>query len=158
MEWSTQGLKFGQVFANQIRCKLPCAEDKWHLDGLLRDKSRKPGKSPIPAQTVARVVALTCGKPMGEVTQWTGRAMAWEAGLALTSVQRIWRAHDPRPHRVGSFKRSRDPHADKLIEIVGLYLAPRRRPWCCPSTRRAKFRRPVAPSWGCRSSPAAVPP
>jgi hypothetical protein len=32
-------------------------------DGLLRDKTRKPGKPPIPAETVARAVALTCGEP-----------------------------------------------------------------------------------------------
>jgi len=70
-------------------------------------------------------VALTCGKPEDEATQWTGRAMAQAAGISLASVQRIWRAHDLKPHRVGSFKRSRDPHfADKLIDVVGLYLAP----------------------------------
>ena len=28
------------------------------VEGLLRDKTRKPGKAPIPAETVARVVAL----------------------------------------------------------------------------------------------------
>lgn len=28
-------------------------------DGLLRDKTRKPGKPPIAVETVARVVALT---------------------------------------------------------------------------------------------------
>jgi transposase len=95
------------------------------VDGLLRDKTRKPGKPPIPAETVARVVALTCGQPEGEVTQWTGRAMAQVAGISLTSVQRIWHAHNLKPHRVGSFKRSRDPHfAAKLIDVVGLYLAP----------------------------------
>ena len=33
------------------------------MDGLLRDKTRKPGKPPIPAETVARVVALTCADP-----------------------------------------------------------------------------------------------
>ena len=33
------------------------------VDGLLRDKTRKPGKPPIPAETVERVVVLTCGKP-----------------------------------------------------------------------------------------------
>ncbi len=75
------------------------------VDGLLRDKTRKPGKPPIPAETVARVVALTCGKPEGEATQWTGRAMAQAAGISLTSVQRIWRAHDLKPHRASSFKR-----------------------------------------------------
>src|SRR3954469_10583178 len=26
------GLKFGQICANQIRRRLPCAGDKWHLD------------------------------------------------------------------------------------------------------------------------------
>jgi transposase len=32
-------------------------------DVLLRDKTRTPGKPPIPAETVARVVTLTCGEP-----------------------------------------------------------------------------------------------
>src|SRR5215207_7985840 len=27
-----RGLKFGQAFANQIRRRLPCMGDKWHLD------------------------------------------------------------------------------------------------------------------------------
>ena len=78
-------------------------------DGLLRDKTRKPGKPPIPAGTVARVVALTCGEPPPGVTHWTGRAMAKVAGISLRSVQRIWDAHQLQPHRLGSFKRSRDP-------------------------------------------------
>src|SRR5215204_737505 len=29
------GLKFGQAFANQIRRRLPCAGDKWHLDEVV---------------------------------------------------------------------------------------------------------------------------
>ena len=51
------------------------------VDGLLRDKSRKPGKPPIAAETVARVVAMTCADP----------------------------PHQLQPHRVRAFKRSRDP-------------------------------------------------
>ena len=94
-------------------------------DGLLRDKTRKPGKAPIPAKTVERVVALTCGKPPGETTHWTGRAMAKAVGISLRSVQRIWEAHRLQPHRVRSFKRSRDPQfTDKLVDVVGLYLDP----------------------------------
>jgi transposase len=73
------------------------------VDSLLRDKTRKPGKPPIPAETVAHVVALTCGKPPGETTHWTGRAMAKAAGISLRSVQRIWDAHRLQPHRVRSF-------------------------------------------------------
>src|SRR5215469_15826498 len=95
------------------------------VEGLLRDKTRKPGKAPIPAETVARVVALTCSAPPHEATHWTGRAMAREAGISLRSVQRIWQAHQLQPHRVRSFKRSRDPEfAAKLVDVVGLYLDP----------------------------------
>lgn len=52
------------------------------VDGLLRDETRKPGRPPIPAETVARVVALTCGEPPGEMAHWTGRAMAKAAGIS----------------------------------------------------------------------------
>lgn len=95
------------------------------VDGLLRDKTRKPGKPPIPAETVARVVALTCGTPPGETTHWTGRAMARAVGISLRSVQRIWDAHRLQPHRVRTFKRSRDPRfIEKLVDVVGLYRDP----------------------------------
>src|ERR671913_456432 len=29
------GLKFGQAFANQVRRRLPCPGDKWHLDEVV---------------------------------------------------------------------------------------------------------------------------
>src|SRR5690242_2106903 len=97
------------------------------IDGLLRDKTRKPGKPPLAAETVARVVALTCAEPPHQATHWTGRAMAEAAGISLSSVQRIWAAHKLQPHRVRSFKRSRDPaFLAKLAAIVGLYMAPPR--------------------------------
>jgi transposase len=71
------------------------------VDGLLRDKSRPPGKAPLAAAVVERVVELTLGEPPGEATHWTGRAMAEAAGISLRSVQRIWRAHglQPPPHQ-----------------------------------------------------------
>jgi transposase len=33
------------------------------VEGLLRDKTRKPGKAPRAAETIAQVVALTCTVP-----------------------------------------------------------------------------------------------
>ena len=97
------------------------------VDGLLRDRTRKPGKAPLGEATVRRVVALTCGEPPGETTCWTGRAMAEAVGVSLRSVQRIWAAHKLQPHRVRTFKRSRDPDfLAKLAAIVGLYMAPPR--------------------------------
>jgi transposase len=93
--------------------------------GLLRDKTRKPGTPPLPAATVDRVVELTLTEPPGETTHWTGRAMAEAAGISLRSVQRIWRAHRLTPHRVRTFKLSRDPaFVSKLRDVVGLYVHP----------------------------------
>jgi hypothetical protein len=43
------------------------------VDGLLRDKTRKPGKKPLAAATVAKILALPCGKPPRQATHWTGR-------------------------------------------------------------------------------------
>jgi transposase len=95
------------------------------VEGLLRDRTRKPGKAPIAAERRARVVALTCTQPPQQATHWTGRAMAKAMGMSLGSVQRIWREHKLQPHRLRTFKRSRDPSfAAKLVDIVGLYVAP----------------------------------
>ena len=56
------------------------------VEGLLRDKTRKPGKTPIAAETTARVVALTCTEPPHHATHWTGRAMASATGISVGSV------------------------------------------------------------------------
>jgi hypothetical protein len=95
------------------------------VPGLLRDKSRKPGKAPLPTSTVERIVGLTLGEPPGETTHWTGRMMAKAAGVSLRSVQRIWTAHRLAPHRVRTFKLSKDPaFVPKLRDVVGLYVHP----------------------------------
>ena len=95
------------------------------VDGLLRDKTRPPGKPPLPTATVAKVLALTCSEPPGETTHWTGRAMAKVIGISLRAVQRIWEAHRLQPHRIRTFKRSNDPaFAEKVEDIVGLYINP----------------------------------
>src|ERR1700693_652993 len=59
------------------------------VDGLLRDKTRPPGKQPVPTATVAKVLALTCAGPPGEGTPWTGRAMGKAVGLSLRRAQRL---------------------------------------------------------------------
>jgi transposase len=67
------------------------------VEGLLRDKTRKPGKPPLPPNTVQRVVDLALGPPSGESTHWTGRELAKAAGVSLRSVQRILEAHQLAP-------------------------------------------------------------
>src|SRR5499433_3484619 len=93
--------------------------------GLLRDKTRPSRIPPLPVSVRERTVALTLGEPPGETTHWTAEMMAKAAGISVSSVQRIWRAHGLQPHRVRRFKLSRDPEfVPKLREIVGLYVNP----------------------------------
>jgi transposase len=95
------------------------------VDGLLYDKTRKPGTPPLPATLVSHVVELSLSEPPGEATHWTGRAVARIVGISLRSVQRIWRAHRLAPHRVRTFKLSKEPaFVTKLHDVVGLYLNP----------------------------------
>jgi transposase len=95
------------------------------VDGLLRDKTRKPGKPRVPAKTVAKVLALPCSDPPGNATHWTGRAVAKAVGISLRAVQRIWEAHRLQPHRLRTFKKSNDPaFVEKIEDVVGLYMNP----------------------------------
>src|ERR1700747_2533229 len=95
------------------------------IAGLTRDKTRKPGKQPLSAATVRRVVDLALGPPPSATTHWTGRMLAEAAGVSLRSVQRILEAHQLAPHRIRTFKLSNDPKfAQKLKDIVGLYVDP----------------------------------
>jgi transposase len=95
------------------------------IAGLTRDKTRKPGKKPLPASTVQHVIDLVLAPPPGETTHWTGRMLATAAGVSLRSVQRILEAHQLAPHHIRTFKLSNDPKfADKLKDIVGLYIDP----------------------------------
>jgi transposase len=95
------------------------------VDGLLRDKTRKPGRAPLSQKVVARVLELTCSPPPGAATHWTGRAMAKAVGISLRAVQRLWEKHRLQPHRLRTFKRSNDPNfAEKVEDVVGLYMDP----------------------------------
>ena len=72
-----------------------------------------------------RIVDLTLAEPPGETTHWTGRAMAEAVGVSLRSVQRVWTAHDLAPHRVRTFKLSKDKRfIEKFADVVGLYIDP----------------------------------
>ena len=70
------------------------------VEGLTRDKTRKPGKKPLPAARVQNVVGLALGPPPGDATHWTGRMLAKAAGVSLRSVQRILEAHQLTPRSV----------------------------------------------------------
>src|SRR3954451_22249862 len=63
------------------------------VEGLTRDKTRKPGQQPLRTGTVQSGVALALGPPPGEAPHWTGRMLAKAGGVSRRSVQRILEAH-----------------------------------------------------------------
>jgi transposase len=90
--------------------------------GIEADLPRSGRRRRIDAQEVVRLTTQTT--PKG-ATHWSTRRLAAQANISDTSVQRIWKAHGLRPHRVRAFKVSRDPKfVEKLEDIVGLYLSP----------------------------------
>jgi len=56
------------------------------VTGLLRDKTRPPGRAPIAGDRAAAIVAMTLKSPPHEVTHWTARAMADAVGLAVSAA------------------------------------------------------------------------
>lgn len=94
------------------------------LDGLL-DEPRPGAPRRITDADVERVMRLTLETAPRDATHWSTRAMARRCGLSQTAVSRIWRAFSLRPHRVKTFKLSKDPlFIEKVRDIVGLYLNP----------------------------------
>ena len=120
------------------------------FEGLLRDKTRPPRIPKLDPTIAERVVALTMEAPPGEITHWTGAAMAEAAGVSVSSVQRIWRM-GCNPTAFASSSSPRTPNSSTSCATSSVSTSIRRRtPWSCRSTKKAKSRRSTAPNPGCR--------
>jgi len=74
---------------------------------------------------VEQVITTTLEQVPAEGTHWSTRRLAARLGLSQSAVSRIWRAFGLQPHRVETFKLSKDPlFIDKVRDVVGLYLHP----------------------------------
>ena len=93
------------------------------VDGLLRDKTRPSRVAPLGQEVIDRVVALTATEPPHEATHWTGAAMAEAAGISVSSVQRIWKAHGLAPHRVRRFVFHFTPTSCSWLNAVETFFA-----------------------------------
>ncbi len=97
--------------------------------GLAGLVSHHPGRVPLRpvAQLEARVLDRTLKtKPRDGSTHWSSRKLAAELGdVSFSAVQRIWRKHGVRPHRLDTHMVSDDPDFEaKAAEVIGLYLQP----------------------------------
>jgi transposase len=94
------------------------------LDGL-SDEPRPGAPRTIGDAKIAEVIQRTLETTPANATHWSLRSMAQAAGLAPSTIHRIWQAFSLQPHRVETFKLSSDPmFVEKVRDIVGLYLDP----------------------------------
>jgi transposase len=93
--------------------------------GLSEEAPKGPSKRRLSRSKVDEIVQATLHtKPPG-ATHWSVRTMAKAQGVSPASVARIWQAHGLKPHRVKTFKLSKDKRfVEKLTDVVGLYLNP----------------------------------
>jgi transposase len=82
--------------------------------------SRKLGDDRV--EELIRVTLDT--KPPG-ATHWSTRKLAKRVGVSQSTVSRVWRAFQLRPHRRRTFTLSNDDFfVEKVRDIVGLYMNP----------------------------------
>jgi transposase len=119
-----------KTVATQLGCAAATV-GKWRsrfvehrLDGLT-DEQRPGRPASISAEQVEDVVVSTLESTPDNATHWSRAKMAERTGLSKSTIGRIWKAFDLKPHRAEGFKLSNDPlFVEKVYDIVGLYVDP----------------------------------
>jgi transposase len=95
------------------------------LDSLWEVAPGRGRKPTYGSEKIEAIVDATLRtKPKG-MTQWSCRLMAASQKVSKSTINNIWQSHNLKPHRVKTFKLSRDAKLlERLIDVVGLYLNP----------------------------------
>jgi len=95
------------------------------VEALLRDKTRKPGKAPIPTELKNKIAKYVCQEKPKDGTHWSTRELSSLFGISHTAINTILNEYGIKPHLVKKFQFSTDKEFEsKLADVVGLYLDP----------------------------------